>query len=260
MELTISDYYYRTSNVIDYEFGFVPYDGLYPLLKIPELIHGSHSPYLGNLNETPIRSRLTGYIRLDHRGGKLLFRYRKGIAYGSPIVSLYSGYFSAMGTRDNFEYLPSNLFGPRKYIMSGEVDVFAIGVVKTNNLPNLEYGIAGRGYGPRRRRGGALLSTPNVGRTTLSYEDVTILISKEKLRKTLYTNQYYTATVRNTILKDINTINRRYGVPTLDVSDEYLKNFIVTPKGVKTNSLMDTIRLKESIMSDVFSNLKKIIV
>jgi len=243
-KLQIIDWYQKPSDKIVYPLRFIPHDGYYPLIAIPPTYKGYNNPYFYGSQNRRVRSRLS-WLNLTSSG--IPFIYKKNRSWGGAFINFYSGFLSVIASSDDFEYMPSSLFDRgRKYRMKGEIDVFCLAVVKTSQLPTIEVGKESfRRY----------VNSRKVMRTELNLSHVTILVNEEKLRKSLFTKVHYTATVRKNILDQIKKIDNQTTVVIKDVSDEYLKSFVVSPKTVRTNSFVEVMKIDSEIKDSVFSNL-----
>ena len=236
---TISDHVEKDRGTM-YPLNFNLHDGMYPLLRIPVMYKGTN-PYFGWIPSYS-KARIAEHVRPSYPGYVHNYRIRrKGTA------TIFSGFYSVMGMSAAFNYLPSSLMGTRSYKMCGEVDVFCIGVVKTNKLPKLTFQDSQLRYVSGRVK------------IELDPEDVTILISKEKLRKTKYVKEYYTITLRNEILWQLDKLTRHQGVKIEDVPDEYLRNFYSFPESFGTNSVVEMMKIETEIKNGVFSNINSIV-
>jgi hypothetical protein len=175
------------------------------------------------------------------------FTYKKSRSWAGPFINFHSGFLSAIASSQDFDYMPSTLFGnDRKYRMKGEIDVFCLAVVKLTKLPSISV---------KRETYRRYIHARKVMRSDIKLKDVKILVNEEKLRKTLYSKTYYTATIRRNILDQIKYLDNNTAITVEDVSDEYLKSFVVSPNTVRTNSLVETLNLNTEIKDSVFSNL-----
>jgi len=239
----IVDYYTKHSDQVTYPLEFIPHDGYYPLLSIPTLYKGKNNPYFHNIHNRRIDCRLN---KLHLRSSGNTFVYRKGRSWAGPFINIHSGFFSVIASPQDFDYMPSALSGDRKYRMKGEIDVFCLAVVKLTKLPTIS--VTRENY----RR---YIHARKVMRTDIELKDVKILVNEEKLRTTLYTKTYYTSTIRRNILDQIAHLDKSTIMTIEDVSDEYLKSFVVSPNAVRTNSLVETLNFDREIKDSVFSNL-----
>jgi len=243
-KMMIIDYYQKPSDKVVYPLRFVPHDGYYPLIAIPPTYKGYHNPYFHGSHNRRVRSRLS-HLNLNSSG--IPFIYKKNRSWGGDFINFFSGFYSVIASPDDFEYMPSSLFGnDKKYRMKGEIDIFCLAVVKTSQLPTITIQ-SERYYRYAHKR--------KVMRTELDLNHVTIFVNKEKLRKSIFAKTHYTATVRKNILDQIKKIDIGSTITVKDVSDEYLKSFMVSPKTVRTNSLVETMRIDNEIKDSVFSNL-----
>jgi hypothetical protein len=231
---------------IRYPLEFNVHDGYYPLLRLPTLYHGVENPYFHNLGKYA-RSRVMDHIRLDGTGYSYKYRMKsKGVA------TLYSGFYSAIGIASNLEYLPSSILKDvRNFRMYGIPDIFCIGVVSTSNLPEIR-------FIPNMSRYSRKYST---GQAEVTYypDTITILVSTEKLRKTKFMKDNYTLTVRREIFYRLEQLQKRLPFKIKDVSNDYLTNFYSVPDGVRTNSIVEAIKIENEIKSNVFSNINSIV-
>lgn len=231
-----------------YPLEIKPHDGLYPLLRFPYLCKGPFNPYFGYLPSYS-RARIAGHIRLATVGHTHKYRIRR-----RGVVTFYSGYYSVMGIPTSLDYLPSSLAGD-KFKMYGEPDIFCLAVINTSKIPDIEFTTK---FNDGRYRYSKTMHTTQV---ELNTEDITILVSKEKLRKAKYSKENYSITARNEILFSLRRLALDFkGIKCLDVSDEYLRNFYSMPEGIRTNSLVETMRIESEIKDSVFSNLNSIAV
>lgn len=243
-EAIITDYYRKPSNGVIYPLKFIPHDGYYPLLAIPPIYKGYNNPYFHNSHNRRVNCRLT-QLRLNSSG--ISFIYRKGRSWGGPFINLHSGFYSVIASPEDFEYMPSSLLSDdKKYRMKGEIDIFCLAVVKTSQLPKVTV---------KKERYYRYANSRKIMRADLNLNHVTILVNEEKLRRFYFTKINYTATVRKNILNQIKQIDSQSTIVVKDVSDEYLKSFMMSPKTVRTNSLMETIEIGNEIKDSVFSNL-----
>ena len=243
-KMQIIDYYQKPSDKVVYPLKFIPHDGYYPLIAIPPTYKGYNNPYFHGSQNRKVHSRLS---RLMLTSSGIPFIYKKNRSWGGAFINFYSGFYSVIASPDDFEYMPSSLFdSDRKYRMKGEIDVFCLAVVKTSQLPMVKVS---------RERYYRYANHRKIMRVDLDLNHVTILVNQEKLRKTLFTNTHYTATVRRNILEQIRIADKNTTIVVKDVSDEYLRSFVVSPQAVRTNSLMETIKIGDEIKDGVFSNL-----
>lgn len=217
------------------------HDGWFPLLRVPYLLQGSNNPYF-NMGNHRINGRVYNKIKLNN--GNYAFKYKAG---RRGVVSIYSGYMSAMGITGGSSNLPSSVYGLRLYRMYGQPDIFCLGVVKPSKLPIIKRNIISK------------YSYRNYSDVTFNSEDVTILVSIEKLRKAKFQKEKYTSTVRNEILFQLDKLQLDYNVKVEDVPEEYLKNFCSMPEGVDSTSIVETMQMETAIKERVFSNLNSIV-
>ena len=246
--LVISDYVYSKSKEkpVIYPLRFKTHDGWYPLIAIPISYKGESNPYFQDSYTRRVTCRVTDRMNLGGSGYPI--KYRKGRHYGGPVSNIYSGFFSAMATRGDFDYMPSALFGiDKKYRMKAELDIFCLGVVKISRLPQVEW--------LPKQRVGRYVNRRNIIQITYEMKDVKILVSEEKLRKSLFMKHNYTATVRTNILNQIKRNQTTFPLTVEDVSDDYLEGFVIRPNTVRTNSLSKVMAMSNEIKDGVFSNL-----
>lgn len=211
-------------------------NGYYPL----PLILQTYSSY---------KSFHTGYENtvlkydLNIRNLASTIKYHRKTGRGNLIGILYSGLFSAFAQRKEPIIAPSKLNGSsskRQDRVINDVDIFCLGVTKISKLPKLNF----------INRTGSL-------NFEIDEKDLKILVSKEKLRKSIFIKKNYTATVRRMILNQIEELQAT-GVVVEDVSDEYIESFLDKPKYVKTNSITKIMRIdqeiKDSVCSEILSN------
>jgi len=244
-KLFIHDYYYVHTINGDYPLRFIPADNYYPLVNVPAMYKGYNNPYFDGIESKGVHCRMT---RMNLVSSGHSFRYRKNRNWTGPKPNLYTGMLTAMGLQDDFDYMPSSLFDlERKYKMVGELDVFCLGVVKTSHLPQVDFKSNVR---HNRRSVDINIHAPSVK----------ILVSTEKLRKTLFTKTHYTGTVRRTILDEIRMIEDKYKIVVEDVSEDYIEKFMIRPHTVRTNSVVKIIEMDTEIKNSVFSNLNEKVV
>lgn len=236
----------KTAN---YPLEIISYDGLYPLLRFPYLIKGSFNPYFSYIPNHSI-ARISGHIQISSNGHVHKYGTKR-----RESMTFYSGYFSVIGLSTGIKYLPSSLKDGKLKIY-GIPDIFCIGVVKTSKLPKFSTRHTDSRYFNSRKN--AIQSS----KVEVNTSDVTILISKEKLRKAKFAKENYTITARNEILYQLNRLDRLYGdtIKFKDVSDEYLRNFYTFPESIRTNSIVETMQIEQSIKEEVFSNLNSILI
>ena len=241
-EIQILDNYRKHSGLITLPLKFVPFDGYYPLLAIPAYYRGTYNPYFTNIQNSRIDFRLS---KLNIACAGKSFRYSKGTGQH---MNISSGLYSTLASQVDFEFMPSALINTKYYRMKGDVDIFCLGIVKLAHLP--EFNIHG-GVSRYRRKSATI---------DLKMNEVIILVNEEKLRKTLYAKTYYTPTVRKKILDQITIADHTTSVTVKDVSNEYLESFLISPHTVRTNSLVETLKIDTEIKDSVFSNLKDVLV
>ena len=246
-ELKIVDYVTKNGTQRVLPLRFTIHDGLYPLLAAPVIYKGQENPYF----TTAADMRPVSRVRINLNGPGLNYKYKKGRSfYSNNSVVLYSGFLSAMGVPSDFDYMPSSLSGDEiRYRMKGDVDLFCLAVVPSGHLPEV-----GRVKHPVHSR---YLREISSVYTKVDLTKVKLLVSIEKLRKTLFMKDRYTATIRSTILKQIRDLETRTEITVEDVPDEYLNRFKVSPNAVRTNSIVEIIQLGNEIKDSVFSNLNK---
>lgn len=232
-----------------YSLEIKGHDGLYPLLRFPYILKGDFNPYFSYV-PSYARARMAGHIRLLSTCHTHKYRMRN-----RGVFTFYSGYLSVLGIATSLDYLPASLKG-QEFKMYGHPDIFCLGVVKNSKLPEFTTQFNDGRYGYSRVRKPMTISTLEV-----NTDDVTILVSKEKLRKTKFTRENYSPTCRNEILYSLRRLERdNPGIKIEDVSEEYLRNFYSFPKSIRTNSLMETMEIEQNIKESVFSNLNSIAV
>jgi hypothetical protein len=236
----------------NYPLEFVPHDGWYPLPRMSTFYKGTKNPYFGNMGSYA-RSRVSNHIHLKGPGYAYKYRIRR-----RGVVTLYSGLLSSIGLSKNLDLLPSSLVGMNKiFRMYGEPDIFCIGVVKPSKLPELK--LDGGGV-VRKNRPFYSRSGPSM-EIIINPDDVTIFVSIDKLRKTLFMKECYTMTVRNEVLWQIKKLEDDLSnkIKIVDVPDEYLTQFINFPEQIRTNSMIEAMRIEEEIKENVFSNLNDVL-
>ena len=186
-QLTINDYVSEENGMV-LPLRFTLQDGWYPLLAVPSTYRGASNPYFPHIHNTYKTSR----VRLNMKSSGMVQKYKKGRSRYSQPVILYSGFLSAMGSTRDFEYMPSKLTGDDiHYRMKAEMDIFCLAVVRASNLPQV-----GNTNHQVRSRYVKRVSSIN---TTIDLTKVKIFVSTEKLRKSLFMKECYTATIRSTI-------------------------------------------------------------
>ena len=231
-----------------YPIRFIPHDGYYPLVLIPSLYRDNNNLYFSNMQRKHIGSRIHNRISLE--SGGFTFRYRMGRAINAPVGNLYSGFLSMMGVKEDFDYMASSLlYGEDKmYRMKGDLDVFCLGVIELAHLPQVKFNV------PKQSR--------YVNRRYMEVEmdltKVKILVSEEKLRKSLFAKHYYTTTVRKELLHKIEKLNNDTAITVKDVPDDYIEKFIISPNTVRTKSMAKVIQIDNEIKDSVFSNLNTV--
>ena len=248
--MKIVDYYQHSHDGVVFPLRFIPHDGYYPLMSIPVQYKGYDNPYFKGMHNRRIDCRISNKVNLKSAGRSLI--YRKGRTWGGPYINLFSGFYSVIASSQDFDYMPSSLFGDDvKYRMKGEIDIFCLGMVKLTELPTIT--VVKESYL-------RYVHKRKVMRTTLDLTKVKILVNKEKLRKSLFTKENYTTTVRKIILDQIKLADTQSAITVEDVSDEYLRSFIVSPNTVRTNSMTKVIQMNNEIKDSVFSNLNTVLV
>ena len=243
---TFNDWYTVPSDMVTFPFRIKPYDGYYPLLSIPALYKGPNNPYFQNVHNLRIDCRLT---KLNIRYVGSPFIYRKGRSWSGPKLQLFAGLYSALGSSNEFDYMPSSLLDKTiKFRMRGDIDIFCLAVTKVSELPEFGVSKKQRYYGYRK---GKLMNIE------VDLSKVTILVNEEKLRKTLFTKTRYTASVRRRILDQLDYEKAHSSITIKDVSDEYLTKFTESPNAIRTNSFVESHTLEQDIKSSVFSNLNR---
>jgi hypothetical protein len=246
-ELRIVDYTSRSKDGMVLPFRFTIQDGWYPLLAIPPTYKGVDNPYFPSMNG----SRMSSRVRISMSSSGLNYKYKKGRRYGSSPVILYSGFLSAMGVAGDFDFMPSTLTGSKiHYRMKGEIDLFCLAVVPVNHLP--EIGQVTHSVHSR------YMKTLNSIYVKTDLTKVKLLVSTEKLRKSLFMKDRYTATIRTNILNQIKRLDTDSAITVEDVPDDYLNGFAISPNAVRTNSIVEIIQLDNEIKDSVFSNLNKV--
>lgn len=241
----------RFDATASYPLEIKPHDGLFPLLRFPYLYKGSFNPYFSYVPSYS-KARIADHIRLESVGHVHKYRARR-----RGVMTFYSGYFSVIGLSTSLDYLPSSLRGG-SFKMYGTPDIFCLAVVKFSKLPKFSTKYDdGRYYSRRITR-----KSINTTKVDVNTSDVTILISKEKLRKAKFAKEKYTITARNEILYQISRLERLYKgtIRFEDVPDEYLRNFYSLPEGIRTNSIVETMQIESAIKEEVFSNLNSVLV
>jgi len=250
--LTITDYVYSNpeKNII-YPLKFISHDRQFPLIAIPISYRGDQNPYFRNMHNKGTSCRVINKLELEHSGTSI--KYRKTNSYGGPVSNIYTGFFSAIATRNDFDYMPSGLLGNDiHYRMKAELDIFCLGIVKLSRLPQVKW-IVQKQYRRYVKR------NPLV-EITYDMRDVKILVSEEKLRKSNFMKDNYTATIRTNLLNKIKQFQISYPLTVEDVSDDYLEEFVIRPNTVRTNSLGEVITMSNEIKDSVFSNLNTVMV
>ena len=231
-----------------YPMKLVPHDGWIPMLIARNQYKSSKNPYFYKSWDRPVRSRVTGSI--NPLGTGMLLKYRKCRNYSTAPTTLFSGFLSVIGARQDFEYMSSSMFTDDPvYRLVGDVDIFCLGLVKVSGLPDIQFS-KGSSKWIRRR----------VADVTFDPANVKILVSTEKLRKTLFTKTHYTATVRKTILNELERAKRYYKITLEDVPEDYIEKFVIRPNSVRTNSIVEVMQLNNEIKDSVFSNLNELLV
>lgn len=238
---------YRES-MSNYSFPleFKPVDGRYPLLAISNIIDPNGIFFSSDHNTTT--SVIKYKMNMDTGGYQFNYRKQGAIWTDSP-MTFYTGYFSVMGLPKGILKLPSGLNNTANYRIYGTPDMFCMGVVPISKLPKVTVSK------PLIQRTIRYVNA----RTELDPETVTILISKEKLRKTAFARETYTITVRNTILKKIEKMEK-LGCKIEDVPMDYMDRFMFYPRTPQSNSLVEIMAMESQIKSEVFLNLNKVAV
>jgi hypothetical protein len=249
-KISFTDVFYeRTmSHETSFKLGFVPYDGYYPLLRLPTNYRAKDNMYFEGVHKGWIKSTISGL--LYPVGGGNYIRY-KGRGHRIP-MAIYTGYLSAMGLNSSVSILPSHILDLEEMqrVISGKVDIFFLAVSKMNDLPNI-ISYNNSGYGSRKHQSVEI---------EINSKSVKILISTEKLKKTAFTNSNYTATVRKAIYRSLNDMVYRYNLKVEEVSEEYIEKFIQQSDTVSTNSIVEIMQMDNRIKENVFTNLNKAVV
>ena len=248
-KINFTDVFYQstTASETSFDLKFVPYDGYYPLLRLPFTYRAKNNMYFEGVHKGWIRSTISN--RLHPMGAGSYIRYK---GRGTTPMAIYSGFFSSMGLNSSVNVLPSHILdlNEMQRVISGTVDIFFLGVSKINNLPNIR-NRKNHGFGSRRHQSVEIEIDP---------KSIKILVSTEKLKKTAFTNSNYTATVRKAIYASLNKTVQRYDLKVEEVSEEYIEKFIQQTDTVSTNSIVEIMQRDNRIKENVFTNLNKAVV
>ncbi len=138
-KISFAEYVYKETNSIDeiFPLKFTSYDGYIPMLRVPTMYRLSQNLYFRQMYNARVRSRIWNHV--DLRGTGTTIRYRKSRNWTGLSVNLFSGFLTAMGTKEDFEYMPSSIFKDTStFRLLGEVDIFCLGVMKVSNLPSIK--------------------------------------------------------------------------------------------------------------------------
>jgi len=216
---------------------FKPYDGYYPLIML-NMQYGNHI-FAGS---SGVYGRIRNNISLNFAGRNIRYKRRRG----KIPIDIYSGFFTALANNSGFTSSSSDLIhtSDTKHRIDGITDVFCLGVVKVSNLPIIT--IHKRTF------------NSNIF-FDIDLSSLKILVSKEKLRRTAFTNENYSRTVRTEILKCLDSFRSRHEEISIeDVSEDYMESFIVSSKCIKTNSISKIVQIDNEIKNSVFTKLNEI--
>lgn len=248
--MKISDYYSdsATNRIMRFPLRFISHDGYYPLLIIPTIYRGTNNPYFIGSHNNHNGCRISNRLSLESAGRNI--KYKIGRSLNAPVSNLFSGFFSMLGTKEDFEYMPSSLSrtDDLKYRMKSDIDIFCLGVIKLTDLSHIGLEAKNKKY---KYSGNEKWMDIN-----LDLNKVKILINEEKLNKSRFMKDHYTATVRQELLLRIHRLTGTTKITTKDVSDDYLEKFVISPNTVRTNSMVKVIQMSNEIKDSVFSNLK----
>ena len=90
---------------------------------------------------------------------------------------------------------------------------------------------------------------------SINPKHVKLLIS-EKLTNPKWMNVNYSATIRKHLIDEVASVVAEYQIPQRIVSVDEMKNYTRVHSTIKTNSLMEIMKIDSDIKDEVFQNVK----
>ena len=225
--------------------------GYVPILKLMTSAAGGSNNYF--LSESPANHRrstkysveesmetLHTIFRFNHSSRRMMdipleARQPKTLSiFFYTILGVTENYYNAVRElRANSRYMKAT----PKSIMTNSIDIFALSVIKTEDISSIKVSNHYIDYDPTK---------------------IKILLSQEKFKTPAYMNNNYNRTVRSHLVRVINQLD----IETEVVSDAELKTYYKNPFSFESTSITDIMQvdreIKESVMSGITENLVRV--
>jgi hypothetical protein len=163
---------------------------------------------------------------------------------GKDFPSIMTGFMSVLMIKENGNYtekhfVPSKEIFKREFRLMNEIDIMVLGLYDKSKINEITSRSTLRGWFD----------------IFLNPAHIKLLIS-EKLGSTKWMKANYSTTIKKHIQTNLDKVIHNYNLPYEIVSNDELKQYTRIRSTIKTNSLMEIMKIDQEIKDDVFQKVK----
>ena len=232
--------------IAEMQIIFIAFDGYVPVLKMADVVRRNHNYFINTLIDHPsIRRSMKNKMNLV--GGTMAESFktpktdRNRLKANAP--SLMTGYMSALMIKENGIYTENKFQtrNQRDLRLLNEIDIMVLGLYDMSKINEMVSTI--EGYHSKWRV------------ISINPKHVKLLLS-ERLTDAKWMKTNYSATIRKHLIDEVATVVAEYKIPQRIASIDEIKNYTRMQSTIKTNSLMEIMKIDNDIKDEVFQNVK----
>jgi len=227
---------------------FVAFDGYVPVIKMADVVRRGFNYFENTRMDYPRIARsmknnlnlVSGIIAESFKTPKTRRIFDRNKTNAPTIMT---GYMTSLMIKEKGEYTESQFFmrGERKFRLLNEIDVMVLGVYDMSKISEIDSTI--EGYHSKWRM------------INVDPKHVKLLVS-EKLIDAKWMKVNYSTTIRKHLIDEVARIVAMYQIPQRIVSTDEMKNYTRMRSTIKTNSLMEIMKIDNDIKDEVFQNVE----
>lgn len=227
---------------------FVAFDGYVPVIKMADVVRRGFNYFENTRTDYPRIARsmkqnlnlVSGIIAESFKTPKTRQFFNRDKMSAPTIMT---GYMAALMIKEKGEYTEQQFFmrNQRKFRLLNEIDVMVLGIYDMSKISEIDSTI--EGYHSKWRM------------INIKPEHVKLLIS-EKLTDAKWMKLNYSATIRKHLIDEVARVVAEYQIPQRIVSIDEMKNYTRMRSTIKTNSLMEIMKIDNDIKDKVFQNVE----
>ena len=227
--------------------SFVAFDGYVPVLKMANIVRRNQN-YFDNtiVDYPPIVRSMKGRLSIVSGMMAESFKTPKTRIYdriGANAPSLMTGYMSALMIKERGMYTEDKFStrNHRNFRLLNEIDIMVLGLYDMSKINEMVSTI--EGYHSKWRV------------ISINPKHMKLLLS-ERLTDAKWMKTNYSATIRKHLIDEVATVVAEHKIPQRIVSIDEMKNYTRIHSTIKTNSLMEIMKIDNDIKDEVFQNVK----